>query len=354
MNVYLSEPQRQACINALSMGSRWLCGDIDVFMDLIHEGKFRRRDGGVATLSSWATHVEPGLIQLAHQTLDVSVGGGLHPLDPGAPSDAAMMHQWADQLRSLKAKRHTTLAAMPYSDGLERTSEAHYRLWQRTGTTPKTLKQTIVAENLSEHDVTQHYKLPKSRFKWSIPDKQVHVFQRTLDVYTRLLMGQWNELADLNGGRWLHRDGITRDDLERSVRMFQKELTGFEAHSSHGIHHPCLDPDAKIGFDVYKAIRHWDYVHRNGYGTHGGVATDSPWQDDTWPLVDGSESNLSLMPIGSFLVGNESRTGGNKFYLFENQEAYPEGAYIVSSYSPVSCLDAQPYVAQATLWNTPY
>lgn len=33
-------------------------------------------------------------------------------------------------------------------------------------------------------------------------------------------------------------------------------------------HHPLPDPDAKIGFDVYKAIRHWDYVHRNGYGTH--------------------------------------------------------------------------------------
>lgn len=343
MHVYLSKPQRQACINALRMSSRWLCGDIDVFMDFIEEGKFRNKEGGTANLSAWSTHIEPGLLQLAHQTLDVSAGGGLHPLDPGAPSEAALMYQWMEQLQALRPKKHTTFAAMPFNEGIERVSKEQYRVWLREGTTPKTLTQRIKLNSATATDIEQQYKTPTACFQFSIPDEKVHTLLQAIDTYSRLLMGQWTELITFNGGRWTKKMDVNHTDMEKSVRMLQQGLTGFELHASHGIHNPCLDPDAKIGFDVYKAIRHWDYVHRNGYGLRQGVSTDAPWSDDTWPLVEGG-SMLETMPVGSFMVGNESRMGGNKFYLFEQHAAYPEGAHVAYSYSPVSCLDD--YAAQ--------
>jgi hypothetical protein len=106
-----------------------------------------------------------------------------------------------------------------------------------------------------------------------------------LDFYSRLFLGQTDELANL--ARWngvgVFADGQPKEGwdnayaAEEILAQAHGLLTGMHRNASHGIFNTAVPEDARIAWDLQKVIRHrlaWDRQPLGGYT----VNFDPPYQ----------------------------------------------------------------------------
>lgn len=340
VNVYLTAEQRGSVLRALNTMQRWAQGDVGVFAELAEKGILRDADGQPLSLSLWSTVVEPALSELASLVAGTTPGMILDVHDPSTDPVAAVAFALHTQLSGLKvSKKHRSLAAFGQSMDLHKTGVDAFDLYERAPNTSKS-GSVLRASGLTSKEVLATCTLPGPLFKLSFDQKDVHKVLGILDIYSRVLMGQWEYLKELTNLRWSDRRSDWHDLVEKAVKEFKAPWTKYSMNASSGISNPKIHPDATIVWNVLKAVRHWDMVHRCGY-SHRGVATDAPMRDERWAMVDAQASaGLDSLPIGAGVVGT-----GQGFQCLEQYGGTPGkvDVRLASSYSLVSLLDAVAY-----------
>lgn len=335
-HLYLSASQRESCLRALNTVQRWTQGDVGVFAELADAGFLRNKDGKNLSLSSWSTIVEPALTEYASLAAGTTPGVilGLH--DPETHPLAAICWQLQQQWAAAKVSRKcTTLAALPDDMAIHRVAVQAFDVYKKE----KDLF-LLQSKELTPKQVIALCAISTPVFKLSVSQANVHRLMQTLDIYSRILMNQWEYVKELTDDRWQSRRDDWHERVEEAVKAFKQPWTGYSMNASSGIHGPNIHPEAGAVFTVYKALRHWEMVQRLGYTRHG-VSTDAPMRGDAWPLVDGDVSvGLDVLPIGAGLV----HVGG-QYHVMEDYKfmAQPTGKALASSYSPVSLLDSLAY-----------
>jgi len=81
------------------------------------------------------------------------------------------------------------------------------------------------------------------------------VLQDALDMYSRVLMGQWEIVAEkLQETQQLEakKAHLLRDNLDAA----KQQLLGFGNGASHGIHNPNVKDEARVAYDLVQVLRH--------------------------------------------------------------------------------------------------
>ena len=337
VHLYLSAGQRESCLRALNMAQRWTQGDVGVFAELADAGFLRNKDGKNLSLSQWSTIVEPALTDYASLAAGTTPGVILDVHDPGVhPLGAAclqLQQQWAAAKTS---KKYTTLAALPDDIEVQRTDTDAFNVYKRDDKGARKLD----AAGLSAKNVAALGQVHGAVFKLSIEHAQVHTLIRVLDIYSRILMNQWEYIKELTDDRWDHRRNDWHERVEEAVKSFKEPWTGYSVNASSGIHGQNIHPDAMVVWTVQKAVRHWEMVQRLGY-SHRGVSSDAPMSGDSWPLVDGDASaDLLTLPVGGGVLKQKDTFYAVQAYTADGAQTGPA---LASSYSPVSLLDSLAY-----------
>jgi hypothetical protein len=207
----------------------------------------------------------------------------------------------------------------------------------------------LTGEKLTAEQVVSLCPIHEPTFKLSLDGVKVHTLLRVLDIYSRVLMNQWEYLKELTDDRWDGRRADWHSRNEEAVKSFKEPWTGYSMNASSGIYGPAIHPDAQIVWNVQKAVRHWDCVQRLGYSFRG-VSSDAPLRGDQWPMVDGDASaGLLVLPVGGGIIKE-----GERYYVVEKYTSTTSqaGPSLAVSYSPVSLLDSLAY-NQAHPDNTP-
>lgn len=340
VHLYLSAEQRTSCIRALTTAQRWVQGDIGVFAELADEGILRDKDGKPLSLSQWSTIVEPALTEYANLVAGTIPGIILDVHDPATHPVAAMALQWRINWENVKVSRKcTTLAAMPVNMGLHKKANDCFDIYKNKITKNGTANATaaLSVTGLTAMQVVEQCVIAKPVFKLSIDRIHVHSLMRVLDIYSRILMNQWEYVKELTDDRYEGRRNDWHDQVEKVVKTFKEPWTQYSMNASSGIYAQTIHADAGIVWNVQKGLRHWDMVQRTGY-RHRGVSTDQPMRGEVWPFVDGDMSvDLSVIPVGGGIIYQ-----GTSFFVvssfFPDNKA--ERLSLASSYSPVSLLDS--------------
>jgi hypothetical protein len=122
---------------------------------------------------------------------------------------------------------------------------------------------------------------PRKTLPFKFTEKEIQVISKACDLYSRLLMGQFNVIFDnlplrreVDYGKiWEIRDGVTK--LLREVLIHG--IDGWA--SSLGVGSPDLHPNANIAVDIHHVIRHklsWERAVENG-------VVDSESSQRKWP-----------------------------------------------------------------------
>ena len=336
VHLYLSASQRESCVRALNTAQRWAQGDIGVFAELADAGFLRNKDGKHLSLSLWSTIVEPALTEYASLAAGTTPGAILELHDPATHPIAAICWQLQQHWAGTKVSRKcTTLAALPKDMDIHRTSVQKFDVYKRSKESCE-----LTLQGATSKQVTTQCNIREPVFKLSVSHTDVHRLMRVLDVYSRILMNQWENLKELTDDRWEHRRNDWHERVEEAVKAFKPSWTGYSMNASSGIYSQNIHPEANVVFSVYKALRHWEMVHRLGY-THRGVSTDAPMRSDEWPFVDGDAgASLETLPVGGGLVYSAGHYHAVEAY---KPTANPNGRTLAASYSPVSLLDALAY-----------
>lgn len=337
VHLYLSASQRESCLRALNTAQRWVQGDVGVFAELADAGFLRNKDGKNLSLSQWSTIVEPALTEYASLAAGTTPGVILDVHDPGVHPLGAVCLQLQQQWAATKmSKKHTTLAALPHDVEVQRTDTDEFDVYKRDEKGVRRLDSA----GLSAKDVAALGQVPGAVFKLSVEHAQVHALMRVLDIYSRILMNQWEYMKELTDDRWEHRRNDWHERVDEAVKSFKEPWTGYSVNASSGIHGQNIHPDAMVVWTVQKAVRHWEMVQRLGY-SHRGVSSDAPTSGEAWPLVDGDASaSLSILPVGGGILKQRDTFYAVQAYTSQANQAGPA---LASSYSPVSLLDALAY-----------
>lgn len=340
VHLYLSAEQRTSCIRALHTAQRWVQGDVGVFAELADEGILRGKDGKPLPLSQWSTVVEPALTEYANLVAGTSPGIILDVHDPATHPVGAMALQWRTNWENVKvSQKCTTLAAMPVNMGLHKKANDVFDIYKnkmaKNGTATATAVRSMT--DLTATQVVDQCVITKPVFKLSIDRSHVHSLMRILDIYSRILMNQWEYVKELTDDRYEGRRSDWHDQVAKVVKTFKEPWTQHSINASSGIYAETIHADARIVWNVQKGLRHWDMVQRTGYSQRG-ISTDQPMQSEVWPFVDGDMSaDLSVIPEGGGIVHQ-----GTSFFMVSR--FFPENRVartsLASSYSPVSLLDS--------------
>ena len=106
------------------------------------------------------------------------------------------------------------------------------------------------------------------------------VLMKALDLYSRLLIGQFDMLKDTvtDWKKWSPK-------ANELIEQLKQEVYGFSSGASYGIHSPEVDDDARVAWDVQQVLRNrlaWDRNPKGGMQ----VSFDSPMKSSEQPLVD--------------------------------------------------------------------
>ena len=117
----------------------------------------------------------------------------------------------------------------------------------------------------------------------TVNEQQAHIINASLELYTRLLMGQFNFLDSLfisrsNNDFW--KDQTRRNAFEYYLNHARKELIPeLEPNAYYGIYDSKHIPDsARIAWDIYAQIRHDISWHNN---PKGGITVNFDTPDHT-------------------------------------------------------------------------
>lgn len=342
VNVYLSAEQRTSCIRALNTTQRWVQGDVGVFAELADEGILKDKDGNPLSLSKWSTIVEPALTEYARLAAGTTPGTILDVHDPATHPVGALALQFRTQLENAKASLTcATMAAMPVDMALHKKENDVFDIYKSKTTkdSTRTPSLSLRMSGLTSMQVVEQCIITKPVFKFSIGRLHVHALMRMLDIYSRILMNQWETVKELTDDRYAGRRSDWHDRVEQTIKAFKQPWTQYSMNACSGIYSKTIHADADIVWNVQKGLRHWDMVQRNGY-SHRGISTDMPMTHEVWPFVDSSMgADLSVIPVGGGIVYKSSLFFAVPTFVRDGRGP-PALVSLASSYSPVSLLDA--------------
>lgn len=332
VNLYLTPEQLSACSRALTMAKSWAQGDVSVFLDMVMDGYLRDKNGDPLSLSQWSLLIEPSLTEYARLVVGSTPGVVADVYDPSVHPVARTAHSLLEAWALVKPSTNTSLSAWPIGTSLHKKDSDLFDLHFNEG--------NKVEMGLNTATVLAQCKVPTDLIKISIDTLMIHQFMSVLDIYSRVLMNQWENLSELTEDRWRSQADVDFDAVRNIVGAFKTPWTGFDMNASSGIYNSKLHSDATVVWNVQRAVRHWDAVHRLGY-SRTSTSTDGPMgRGESWPLVDSNASaTLECLPIGGGIIG---RAGF--FTAVENFDAIPNTKVLARSYSPVSLLDSLSYI----------
>jgi hypothetical protein len=122
-----------------------------------------------------------------------------------------------------------------------------------------------------------------------INDQHRGVIQEALDMYARVLMGQWGIVSEKLMFQ-LEADQCHR--LKDHLDAAKLEILGFQGGASHGIHSREIRDDARVAFDLHQVLRHAAYKRRpeekqKGYGVDAYPASKSSTEVSLAQVVEG-------------------------------------------------------------------
>lgn len=102
-------------------------------------------------------------------------------------------------------------------------------------------------------------------------EKQAQIIQRALDLYTRIIMGQFDEVDKIH--RWdCGNLDVNIDELKTACRILHDiYLPELHYGSYHGIYSPDLHDNAKVSYDIHQMLRYKISWHKF---PEGGITVD--------------------------------------------------------------------------------
>jgi hypothetical protein len=104
----------------------------------------------------------------------------------------------------------------------------------------------------------------KKEYQLTLSPEQANVLVKALDLYSRVLMGQLEEVVNIiphSGKAYEHATGEDRQTARELIRQVKDYLFKLSAGSFHGIHSDDIGESPKVAWDLLQVIRHhlsWD------------------------------------------------------------------------------------------------
>ena len=114
-----------------------------------------------------------------------------------------------------------------------------------------------------------------------LTEKQAQVVVAALDLYSRILIGQTEEVERVLTHTYFSKFSLEQMQTARQLLDRVKEvLWGFPPNASHGIHNPDVHDDARKAFDLLQVVRNGVARAQN---PKGGIQVcyDEPRQTST-------------------------------------------------------------------------
>ena len=113
----------------------------------------------------------------------------------------------------------------------------------------------------------------KSKYKIELDEEQLNVIQESLDFYSRIGMGQFNEMIGPKYSDFQERLRLNGDYVEAEVliRQLKKKLTGLDHNQFYSIASPRSPRYCKIAWEIYQTFRYrisWDRNPSGGTTTN--------------------------------------------------------------------------------------
>lgn len=112
-----------------------------------------------------------------------------------------------------------------------------------------------------------------------INDEHRKVIEEALDLYSRVLMGQWEIVAEKLMYTNLETPQVHR--FKEILDVAKREILDFGPGASHGIHHPDIDDSARVAFDLKQLLRNEAYQRRPEPKQHYTVDAYEPLKSST-------------------------------------------------------------------------
>jgi len=118
-----------------------------------------------------------------------------------------------------------------------------------------------------------------------VTEEQARLIQKSLDLYSRILIGQFEEISNVilwDVLEWSDFEGnqVPCEKIHQfkdRIGLLKQELLGIPPNASHGIHSEKVSDNARKAYDIQKVIRHriaWDNLKEGQ--TPFGVNFDEP------------------------------------------------------------------------------
>lgn len=123
-------------------------------------------------------------------------------------------------------------------------------------------------------------------YKLEINDSQASILIEALDFYSRILIGQVEELEHMIRKYQIQKEDIEQcsiierqDDIRERLNDIKKIL-GFQSGESFGIFNSVVHDNARIAYDIQQVIRHTQHwnLFPNGSDVFRGVSSDTPFK----------------------------------------------------------------------------
>lgn len=141
-------------------------------------------------------------------------------------------------------------------------------------------------------------------WKWSleINHEQALVLKNALDFYSRIQMGQLEEVYHVAVMALNKYKSVSREDMDRAVRQLKKVLfPELMENSSHGIHSEKINDLARVAWDLQQVIR-----NRLAFDLHPPENDQLPWNVD-YDTPQQSSSKVRLAKMKTIGKGKEKK-----------------------------------------------
>ena len=141
-----------------------------------------------------------------------------------------------------------------------------------------------------------------------INDEQAYVIVEALDLFSRVLIGQSEEVGSVmnkynvnmldsemvgaEGNQYTQSkpDKKAYDahhDFTDAIRSLKHSLLGIHINGSYGIHSDVVHDNARVAYDIQQVLRNhlaWKHHKSGSFGGTMGVSFDKPYQTSKLPL----------------------------------------------------------------------
>ncbi len=123
-----------------------------------------------------------------------------------------------------------------------------------------------------------------TKYSLTLSEHQADIVIRALDLYTRIGIGQFEEVEHVYSRTNLAADWKTAERIRAGLNI-AKEAAGHHPNGSYSIHNDKVDDNFRAAYDIQQVIRHrlaWDRQPEGSPRYH--VHFDAPQQISKEPL----------------------------------------------------------------------